>query len=287
MGGIYHAMSRGNNGERIFLDDTDYGEFLGILHRGKRRFRFQLYAYCLMPNHFHLLLQRGPVSISQIMHWILTCYAHSFNRRKDRRGHLFQGRFLAPLCVDDCYFLQLLRYIHLNPVRSGLTVAPGQWCWSGHHELVGIRKGGLLDSAFALSLFHAERTRAIALYEKHLDCSEDEIRKTSALVKSMHDDPTAILPAEEAGICGDEPQDAGLTLEQVAAHVCQERNLGVSVLQGSSRSRAISQARRLLVCRAAAAGVRPIDIAAFLRCLPSSISNILSRWDEDVKFVKA
>ena len=127
----------------------------------------------------------------------------------------------------------------------------------------------------------------MALYEEHLDCSEDEVRNISALVKSMHDGPTAILPAQEAEICGDEPQDAGLTLRQVAAQVCQERNLDVSVLQCLSRSRAVSQARRLLVCRAAAAGVRPIDIAAFLRCLPSSISNILSRWDEDVKFVKA
>ena len=269
-------MSRGNGGQQIFLGDDDSLEFLRLLRKAKGRFGFKLYAYCLMPNHFHLLLRQQIASISKIMQWLLTCYAKTFNRRRNRHGHLFQGRFLSPVCKDDRYFLGLLRYIHLNPVRSKLVRRPGEWLWSGQNELVSPREGGLLDLDYPLSLFNQERILAVAEYERFLgnsdDGPEDDIDLTGKECL-----PSGLAMADE--LCEDIVRESSSALEQVAVRVCQERNLSVSALQSGSQVRALAQARKIFVCRAVGCGARPSDIAAFLNRVPSAISNLLRTCD--------
>ncbi|MDP3541175.1 MAG: transposase [Elusimicrobiota bacterium] len=129
-GAIYHVLARGVNGTRIFLDDQDYRKFLEALNRIAKDAGMVIYAYCLMPNHFHLAVKVGTVPLGAIMHRILTGHAHTFNQRYDREGHLFQGRHRAYLCLDDRYFLRLIRYIQMNPVRAELVSRPEDWPWS-------------------------------------------------------------------------------------------------------------------------------------------------------------
>lgn len=133
---LYHVMARGNNGQPIFLQAADYESFLKILHVVRERYPFYLYAYVLMPNHFHLLLllEVAQVPTARLTQSLLTTYVREFNGRHRRRGHLFHGRYKAIACDQESYLLELVRYIHLNPVRARLVRRPSEWRWSGHGE---------------------------------------------------------------------------------------------------------------------------------------------------------
>jgi REP element-mobilizing transposase RayT len=130
VGAVYHAMARGVDGRDIFIEDRDRRIFLKGLSRTVEESSAEVLAYCLMGNHFHLAVRVGHVSLASIMQRLLTGYSLAFNRRYDRTGHLFQARYKAILCLDDAYLLGLVRYIHMNPVRAGLTSTPQEWPWS-------------------------------------------------------------------------------------------------------------------------------------------------------------
>lgn len=129
-GGLYHVIARGNNRRRIFNSPADYDKFLSLLAVEKVRLPFFLYAYCLMTNHVHLLIERREDTIGRIMHRVLTGYSQYYNRRYRRSGHLLQGRHKAILCQSDRYLAELVRYIHLNPVRAKMVSAPEQYPYS-------------------------------------------------------------------------------------------------------------------------------------------------------------
>lgn len=123
-------MARGVDGRNIFIDDQDRCEFLRSLERIKLETSTDIYAYCLMANHFHLALKVASVPLCAVMQRILTAYAITFNQRHDRTGHLFQARYKSILCLDDRYLLALISYIQLNPVRAGLVKNTEDWPWS-------------------------------------------------------------------------------------------------------------------------------------------------------------
>ena len=134
-GGLYHVITRGNNRRQIFNSPTDHEKFLSLLAIQKRRLPFFLYAYCLMSNHVHLLIERKADAIGRIMHRVLTGYSQYYNRR--RVGHLLQGRHKAILCQSDRYLAELVRYIHLNPVRARMVTKPEQYPYSSHGAYLG------------------------------------------------------------------------------------------------------------------------------------------------------
>jgi REP element-mobilizing transposase RayT len=127
---VYHAYSRGVDGQDIFRDAEDRYRFLGLMNRVSRDLSVHVMAYCLMGNHFHLAIQVAHVDLSAAMHKMLTPYALHFNGKYRRVGHLFQGRFRDNLCVDEGYLNNLIRYIHLNPVRAGFVSEAHLWPWS-------------------------------------------------------------------------------------------------------------------------------------------------------------
>ncbi len=143
---LYHVMARGNDGQKIFLRQSDYQAFIEGLRSVRQRYPFYLYAYVLMSNHFHLLLEVDRYPTARILQSLLTGYVRRFNKIHARRGHLFEGRYKAIVCDRDSYLLELVRYIHLNPVRAALIKQPGDWRWSGHGEYLGKEKRGLIDS---------------------------------------------------------------------------------------------------------------------------------------------
>ncbi len=120
-GALHHVMVRGIERGTVFRSDTDRNHFLERLGEILGETKTICYAWSLIPNHFHLLLRTGPVPISTVMRRLLTGYALWYNRRHRRHGHLFQNRFKSILCQEDVYFLELVRYIHLNPIRAGLV----------------------------------------------------------------------------------------------------------------------------------------------------------------------
>jgi len=134
---LYHLTLRGNARGEIFLDDTDRDIFLGVLGSVVERFGWRIHAYCLMGNHYHLLAETPQPNLSRGMRWLNGVYTQRFNRRHERVGHVFQGRFKAILVERDSYLLELARYIVLNPVRAGLASAPDRWRWSSYGATAG------------------------------------------------------------------------------------------------------------------------------------------------------
>jgi REP element-mobilizing transposase RayT len=135
---IWHLTARGNEQRDIFRDDIDRERFLLLLSQTVIRFGWRLFAWVLMSNHYHLVLQTPQPNLSRGMHWLNGRYAQWFNRRHDRRGHLFQGRFDGRVVEKESYLLTVARYVVLNPVRAGLVAHPADWRWSSYRQTAGI-----------------------------------------------------------------------------------------------------------------------------------------------------
>jgi putative transposase len=152
-GALYHVISRGNQRQDIFLDDKDRTAYLSYLSECKVRYAIELYAYALMKNHVHLLLEVNKIPLSKFMQTLLFRYARYFNKRYKKVGHLFQGRYRAILCDKDAYLLELVRYIHLNPVRAKVVRDPERYRWTSHLSYLGKDNQGLVDTDLVLGQF--------------------------------------------------------------------------------------------------------------------------------------
>jgi REP element-mobilizing transposase RayT len=136
-GALYHLTSRGDHRERIFLGDSDRGLFLDLLGKEISQQRWSCYAYCLMDNHYHLLIETPEANLVRGMRRLNGVYTQSFNRRHGRVGHVFQGRYKAILVDKENYLLELCRYIVLNPVRAKIVTTAEKWPWSSYRATAG------------------------------------------------------------------------------------------------------------------------------------------------------
>ena len=155
-GALHHVMVRGLEGRKVFLSDKDRADLLGRFGVVVPRTGARVYAWNFMPNHFHLLIRSGPVGLSGAMRRILTGYAVAFNRRHKRLGHLFQNRYKSILVEEEPYLLELVRYIHLNPLRAGQVRdmdALDSYPWSGHAVILGNQDHSWQDCDYILAHF--------------------------------------------------------------------------------------------------------------------------------------
>src|SRR3989338_6659575 len=157
-GAFYHVISPGNERRAVFRGDNDYELFLNTLGEASDRFDVLIHAYCLMPNHLHLLIQTKDSNLSQFMKRLLGVYTIRFNRKHKRYGHLFQGRYKAYLVDQDSYFLELSRYIHLNPVKAKLSRTPEEYRWSSMQFFLGAGGPSCLHKKFTLESFDSPRS---------------------------------------------------------------------------------------------------------------------------------
>ncbi len=134
-GATYHLMERGVRRNTIFQDDIDYKYFLKILRKCAEKNECSIHAYCLMSNHFHLLLETGNIKISDFMRDLASKYAIYYNRKYELKGHVFEGRYKSCLITTDEYFLQTSRYIHLNPVKANIVKKPSDYRWSSYNYI--------------------------------------------------------------------------------------------------------------------------------------------------------
>jgi REP element-mobilizing transposase RayT len=136
-GALYHVIVRGNQQQAIFQDNKDRATYLERLEHYRKRYGFVLYAYVLMSNHVHLLVETHQTALSKIMQGLQSSYTQYYNRRHRKIGHLFQGRYKAILCDRDAYLLELVRYLHLNPARLRQKISPWRYPWSSHRAYLG------------------------------------------------------------------------------------------------------------------------------------------------------
>jgi putative transposase len=145
-GFVYHVMNRGNGRQHVFQKDQDYDSFIEIMSNAQSRHRVSILAFCVMPNHFHMLLKptKGR-ELSHWMQWLMTSHVRRYHRHYKGSGHVWQGRFKSFIVQRDDHLLTVARYIERNPVRAGLVKTARGWNWSSHLERCGIRATHLLS----------------------------------------------------------------------------------------------------------------------------------------------
>lgn len=171
--GIYHVMMRGINKQNIFEDDEDRSKFLEILKHFKCNSKYELYGYCLMGNHIHILIKEIEDSISDAIRRISATYVLWYNNKYGRIGHLFQGRFKSEPVDNDIYFIMVLRYIHQNPLKARMVSSLAKSEWTSYHDYIS--NANIIDTDFGLELFSSDRNNAMNLYIKYMnDKNEDK-----------------------------------------------------------------------------------------------------------------
>jgi REP element-mobilizing transposase RayT len=164
-GALYHVTSRGDRREAIYEDDADRARFLEVLGEVASAFNWVVHAYCLMSNHYHLLIETPDANLSKGMRQLNGVFTQYSNRRHRRTGHLFQGRYKAILVDADSYLLELSRYVVLNPVRARMVADAGDWPWSSYGAMVGAQEvPGWLAIEGLLSAFASTRSVARRRY---------------------------------------------------------------------------------------------------------------------------
>ncbi len=168
-GAVYHVTARGNEGKQIFFTRSDYERFKEYLTVARERFGCFLHGYVLMGNHYHLMLETPEGNLSRVMHYLNGSYSTYVNARRKRRGHLFQGRYKSILVDKDAYFMELSRYVHLNPVRAGIVERPGEYIYSSYQAFAGRQKEPFLEVAPLLAMFSAKPSTARSRYREFVE----------------------------------------------------------------------------------------------------------------------
>ncbi|MFT4417274.1 transposase [Fredinandcohnia humi] len=169
---IYHVVLRGINRQMIFEEPEDAYMFLKILNKFKDKSRYKIYGYCLMGNHVHLLIEEGVEELGIVMRRIGASFVYWYNTKYERNGHLFQDRFKSEVVEDYGYLLNVIRYIHQNPVKAKIVMDVSKYQWSSYSEYIG--KSRIIDREFILRIIDKDEKRALGFFRDfHKEESED------------------------------------------------------------------------------------------------------------------
>ena len=168
-GALYHVIARGNHRQPLFHDDADRGVYLGRLEHYRQRYGMAVYAYVLMANHMHLLIEMQTTPLSKFMQGLQFTYTRYYNRKYAKVGHLFQGRYQAVLCDREAYLLELVRYVHLNPARLRRALDPWRYPWSSHRAYLGEPCPVVVETSLVLAQFAQRVGQARAAYLQYME----------------------------------------------------------------------------------------------------------------------
>src|SRR5512147_3044024 len=164
-GAVYHITSRGNEKKAVFKSDQDRINFLNTLQHVNKRYNWICHAYCLMSNHYHLLIETPDGNLALGMRQLNGVYTQLFNRLHGRTGHLFQGRYKAILIQKDTHLLEVCRYVVLNPVRAGIVGGPEEWVWSSYRGTTGLERAHrCLTSEWVIGQFSDNKAKGQRAY---------------------------------------------------------------------------------------------------------------------------
>jgi len=244
-GGLYHVILRGNGGQKIFYDNEDYARLYLLLQEGTARFTYQVHAFCCMSNHIHLAIQIGDMPLSKIIQNLSFRYTRWINRRKGRIGHLFQGRYKAILVEQESYLLELVRYIHLNPVRARLVKKPGDFQWSGHRAYLGQESLPWLCTDWVLGQFGNRPAIPQRRYQSFVNEGLKEGHR-----EEFHRGNTdeAILGNDRfiEKVLHRKPATRPTSLKRIVTRVCKEYDIKAEQMAKVGRNRRTAEARAVI-----------------------------------------
>jgi len=276
-GALYHVIARGNQGQTIFKSDRDRQHLLASLNKVWQQYRFRLYAFVLMTNHLHLLIEVGSVPLAKIMQSLLYRHSSYFNKTYKKRGHLFQGRHRAILCDRDTYLLELVRYLHLNPVRAGLVTSPDDYPWSSHIGYLGKARWPFLRAESVLGQFGEQRNAARVRYRNFIDEAAGQRARPdlyAAVDGQFLGGESFVTEARRHQREQEEIRPAiQISLEDLLSAVARHCGVAPAFLSGSEKTRAFVLARRMVALLAVEmGGYTQRQVTNFLRSDPTSVS---------------
>jgi putative transposase len=314
-GALHHIIVRGIEKKAIFKDSIDYRNFIDRFGRILLESRTPCFAWALMSNHAHLLLKTGMAPLATVMRRLLTGYAQQFNRRHRRHGHLFQNRYKSILCEEDSYLLELVRYIHLNPIRAGIVrdvKALKTYPFTGHSPLMGKADHQWQDTAYVLKLFNPRLSSARKAYSqfvfKGITFGSRPELVGGGLIRSMggwaavksirsvgmrvvSDErilgssdfaETVLKESSEAYDMRTRTQAMGLDLDVLTGLVSNRFEISKSIVQSASKHRAASRSRAIACYLAVERlGYKGAEVAQYLNLTPSAVSKLVYRGRMD------
>lgn len=231
-GALYHVMARGNNGEYHLSKECEKIDYINVIRKYKERYGFKLYAYCIMDNHIHMLIEVDEMPLEKIMQGIQQVYTQRYNKINKRTGHIFQQRYKAIVCNKDGYLLHLIKYIHFNPVEAGITKTV-DYNWSSHHEYLQ-NKNDLIETNFVLKMLSTNKMQAIKQYTEYMseemeDIEFSEYEITEAQTKT---------PLKE---------DKIIKLNELMNEILEQQGININELQKRTKLQKICDIRKAIV----------------------------------------
>ena len=292
-GAFYHVITRGNQRQQIFKDKEDYVRYLRILADYKVRYEYSLYAYVLMSNHVHLLIETKEVSLSKILQGVNQSYTMYFNRKYETVGHLFQGRYKAILCDKDAYLLSLVKYIHLNPIRAKVVKSPEEYLWSSHKFYIERTVDrGIVDMEQVLRMFSENVGKGRRLYRIYMREREEVKREdiySTVDQRVLGDDRFVEKVGQKMGkseVRGKRMHE--YTLPEIATAVEEEYRVTLRQLREKGKGEAVQSGRKVTSLVAKEYGYRGQKIGEYLWRDPAVITRYLKegrRFETEVEKV--
>lgn len=280
-GGVYHVILRGNGAQDIFFDPADRRYFYGLLKEGTQRFGYRIHAFCLMSNHVHLVLQVGETPLARPMQNLSFRYARRINWRTQRSGHLFQGRYKALLVDADSYLLELVRYVHLNPVRAGLVRQAEDHPWSSHRCYLARERLPWLTTDWVLEQFGRRVAEARSGFKSFVaddakSGPHGEFHLGEGDSRVLGDDHFLARTLEAKAVEGPAPE-----LDAIIGQVCARYGIESDELAARSRRHALSLARGVVGYMARETAAATIgDIARRFDRDPTTMSHAVRRVED-------
>ncbi len=287
-GPLYHVTLRGNSGQAVFFDDRDRTRFCFLAQEGIERFGHHIHAFCLMTNHVHLAIQVGDTPLSRILQNLSFRYTRWINWRQRRTGHLFQGRYKAVLVDADIYLLELIRYLHLNPVRAGIVKEPESYLWSSHRAYLGLETIPWIRTEWTLSQFSGRLSAARRAYGRFVlnglgEGHQTEYHSGSGTDNRILGDETFVdrVLGQQGSM-----QKSKVTLDAVIKEVCRHYSIVERDLESLSRGRRSSEARGMAAWLILELGICPLGelenrVGRDVTTLSSAAKRLLIRAKKD------
>jgi REP-associated tyrosine transposase len=280
-GVLYHVIVRGNQRQKIFTSESDYRAYSERLARYRKKYDYVLHAYCLMPNHVHLLVESSKHPLAKFMQGLQQSYSQYFNVKHRKTGHVFEGRYKAILCQKDEYLLQLIRYIHLNPVRAGMVRSPERHPHSGHHAYLQGKATETIDPGTVLSMLGGKQA-----YRRFV---QDGLREGHKEEYYAVEDQRFLggegfgerLLKKKPGLPDKHPTRS---METAARELAKLLKIEVQALRSPDRGWAVSKARTMaayvLVRRL---GYRLSDVAGYFNRDMATLATLLARLSDRIQ----
>lgn len=264
--GFYHVTLRGNHQQDIFSIESDRALLNTIVVAALLKHEAEVHAYCWMTNHLHLLIKVGTVPLGSLIRQIAAGYARAYQKRLETTGHLFERRYYASIVDTEAYFLELLRYIHLNPVSAGLVPEVDRYRWTSHHVYVGGRSDPWVTPAFALQLFSPDPSRRVAMY---LDFLERGPRTTQ-------------VPLPPGGTTACTPGTASV-VATLAADASRRFGIPIANLHARVRNPKVAMVRAWVAKAARDQGLASLsEVARFFGCDQAALRHAMERFRREL-----